>query len=265
MVAAMAADWRTTTLGRTGLTVGRLGMSSSYGMPAAALERAFERGANYFYWGSLRKKGFAEGLRNLARYRERFVLVVQSYAPAGWMVRRSVERALRRLGFDYADVLLLGMWSRPVPPRILEAGDELKRRGLIRFLAVSTHKRPLAARLARDPAYDILHIRYNAVHTGAEHDIFPHLPGNPPGIVAYTATSWRQLLGHRRIPKDERTPTAGDCYRFVLSNPAVDVCMTGTADLEQTEHALDALDRGPLSEEEMAWMRRVGRAIYGKR
>lgn len=261
----MAADWRTAILGRTGVTVCRLGMSSSYGMPAAALERAFERGANYFYWGSLRKDGFAEGLRNLARRREQFVLVVQSYAPAGWMVRRSLEKALRRLGFDYADVLLLGMWGRPVPPRILDAVAEMKRRGLVRFLGVSTHKRPLAAQLAHDPAYDILHIRYNAVHTGAERDIFPHLPENPPGIVAYTATSWRQLLGHRRIPKHEKVPTAGDCYRFVLSNPAVDVCMTGAADMEQTEHALDALDRGPLSEEEMDWMRRLGRAIYGKR
>ena len=37
-------------LGRTGLQVGRMGIAASYGVPAAAVERAFEHGVNYFYW-----------------------------------------------------------------------------------------------------------------------------------------------------------------------------------------------------------------------
>ncbi|HEX9241818.1 MAG TPA: hypothetical protein VF875_05195, partial [Anaeromyxobacter sp.] len=53
------------TLGRTGLRVGRLGLSSSYGMPAAAVEAAFEQGMNYLYFGSIRRGGFAEALRHL--------------------------------------------------------------------------------------------------------------------------------------------------------------------------------------------------------
>ena len=42
-------------LGRTGLKAGRLGISSSYGAPAAAFEEAFERGCNYFVMGSFMK------------------------------------------------------------------------------------------------------------------------------------------------------------------------------------------------------------------
>jgi len=38
-----------TILGRTGLKVGRIGISAAYGAPANAIEEAFERGANYFY------------------------------------------------------------------------------------------------------------------------------------------------------------------------------------------------------------------------
>jgi predicted aldo/keto reductase-like oxidoreductase len=72
------------------------------------------------------------------------------------------------------------------------------------------------------------------------------------------------LLGHRRIPRTEKTPTAADCYRFVLAQPAVNVCMTGPADATQFQQALEALDRGPMSEDELAWMRRVGDAIYNK-
>jgi hypothetical protein len=35
-------------LGQTGLSVGRLGISSSYGANAEAFEEAFDRGCNYF-------------------------------------------------------------------------------------------------------------------------------------------------------------------------------------------------------------------------
>jgi aryl-alcohol dehydrogenase-like predicted oxidoreductase len=93
-------------------------------------------------------------------------------------------------------------------------------------------------------------------------------------LVAYTATSWGQLLGKKSIasavrlahpvPADEKTPTAADCYRFVLARPEVDVCMTGPANGAEMDQALDALRLPPMSEEELAWMHRVGRAVSGK-
>ena len=135
----------------------------------------------------------------------------------------------------------------------------------MRYLAVSTHNRPLIARLAPDPQFDIFHVRYNAVHRGAEREVFPQLlVGNPPGLVSFTATSWRQLLDHKRIPPGEKIPTAADCYRFVLTEPAVNICMTGPSDAAQFEQAVEALRRGPMAADELAWMRRVGDAIYGK-
>jgi len=42
-------------LGKTGLQVGRLGISSSFGAPAPAFEEAFEKGCNYFTWGTFIK------------------------------------------------------------------------------------------------------------------------------------------------------------------------------------------------------------------
>ncbi len=253
-------------LGRTGIEVCRIGLASSYGAPASTVETAFEHGVNYFYWGSLRREQFGEGLRRIALRRERFLLVLQSYSRIAALVGPSVERALRALDFEYADVLLLGLWNGAVPPRILEACRKLRDRGLVRHLAVSTHNRPLIAQLAGDPEFDIFHVRYNAVHRGAEREVFAQLPAqNPPGLVSFTATSWRQLLGDKRIPPGERVPTAADCYRFVLSQPAVNICMTGPANAAQFQDGLEALQRGPMSPEEMAWMRRVGDAIYGQK
>lgn len=252
-------------LGRTGIDVGRLGLASSYGAPASVVQQALEHGLNYFYWGTFRRGGFGSGLRALASQRDRFLLVTQSYSRLASLIGPSLERALRTLRFDHTDVLLLGLWNGPLPPRILDACHRLRERGLVRFLAISTHNRPLVPSLATCPVPDIFHVRYNAVHRGAEHEVFPHLPAqSPPGLVSFTATSWRQLLGHKRIPPGERVPTAADCYRFVLSQPAVNVCMTGPANGAQFQTALGALRLGPMTHDELAWMRRVGDAIYGK-
>ena len=267
--------YKSAVLGRTGLRVGRLGVASSYGVPTDAVERAFDRGVNYFYWGSARTKAFGEALRHLAPQRERFVLMIQSYTRVAGLMGWSLEKALRALRFDHADLLLLGLWNKPVPERILDAGRKLKERGLVKHLAVSTHKRVRVPEIAAESDFDVIHFRYNAAHPGAEQDIFPHLPAaNLPGLVAYTATSWGQLLGKktfqsvmartRPLPPDEKTPTAADCYRFVLTRPEVDVCMTGPANGAEMDQALEALTRGPMSEDELAWMRRVGRAVSGK-
>ncbi len=262
-------------LGRSGLEVGRLGISSSYGIPGDGLERAFERGVNYIYWGSRRLASFGEGLKRLSPQRDRFVLVIQSYTRVAGLMAWSLERALRALSFDHADVLLLGMWNKEVPPRILDAARQLKQRGLVRFLAVSTHQRKLVPQIAAAHDFEVVHFRYNAAHPGAEQDIFPQLPAaDRPGLVAFTPTSWGQLLGKsplqrislgsHPLPKGERTPTATDCYRYVLSRPEVDVCMTGPSNWTRMEEALEALRLGPMSQEELAWMQRVGRAVAGK-
>ncbi len=252
-------------LGRTGIVAGRIGLASGYGCPGEAVERAFDLGLNYFYWGSIRRDSFAQGLRRLMPQRDRFALVIQSYSRIAALIPWSLERALRKLGTDHADVFLLGLRNKETTPRILEAALRLRERGLVRHLALSTHQRPLAVRLANDSPYDVLHIRYNAVHTGAEQDIFPHLPtGNRPGLVCFTATSWKQLMNPRKTPAGERTPAAADCYRFVLTEPSIDVCIAGPANAEQFKAVLTALDSGPMQTDELAWMRRVGSAIYGK-
>lgn len=275
MAGESAVSFERAILGRTGLEVGRLGVASGYGVPGAAVEEAFERGVNYMFWGSRRSQSFGAALKHLRPQRERIVLVVESYTRVGSLLSTSLERALRTLGFDYTDVLLLGLWNKLVPARILDAAQKLKQRGLARFLGVSTHKRSLVPRIAAGHDFDVVHYRYNAAHPGAEQDIFPHLPETSrPGLVAFTATSWRQLLGQaplqgilpgtHRIPKSERVPSATDCYRYVLTRPEVDVCVAGPANAAQMQQALEALTLGPMTGDQFEWMRRVGRAVAGK-
>jgi aryl-alcohol dehydrogenase-like predicted oxidoreductase len=254
-------------LGRTGLAVCRLGVAASYGAPAEAYEEAFERGVNYFYWGAVRKESMAGAIRNIIARgkRDELVILLQSYSRSAALMERFFCKGLKALGIDRADVMLLGWHNRPPPPRIMERALAMRERGLFRFLAISGHNRPLFPDLAKEGVIDIFHLRYNAVHRGAEQEVFAKIPQeNRPGLVTFTATRWGDLLNPKKMPPGERVPRGADCYRFVLNNLAVDICLTGPGNTGEMREALAALELGPLSDEEMARMRRLGDYIHAK-
>lgn len=263
---ATAQDFTHRDFAAVGKRVHRLGLAGNYGIDEAGMRRAFERGINYVFWTALRSGGLTRVLREVLRQdRERYVVATgTTFGYFAGQVRRSAERALKVLGTDYLDIFQLNWlgttsaWTEGT----VEALVRLKEEGKVRALGVSIHDRPRAGRLAEDSPLSMLMVRYNAAHPGAERDIFPHLETRRPSVVAYTATAWRRLL-RRPAGWQEPVPTAGDCYRFCLSNPHVDVVLNGPASLTQLEQNLAALERGPLSQEEMQWMRRFGQVVHG--
>jgi aryl-alcohol dehydrogenase-like predicted oxidoreductase len=252
-------------LGRSHLSVGPLGVSGGYGVRSGPLLKAFDRGVNYFYHGTRRADGMRVAIRELVASgrREELVIVVQSYSRWPWYLERSLARSLSDLGVDHADVLLLGWYNKGPGASVLERAERMREKGMFRYLAISGHHRPAFVDFAGDPRFSILHIRYNAAHTGAEHDIFPHLSKDGgPGVVAYTATRWSTLLKPGRMPPGERPLRGRDAYRFVLSNPSFHVCMSGPRDGSEMDEALAALEAGPLSSEEEERIRRLGRYVH---
>ena len=255
---------QTTTLGRTGLRVGRLGLGAGYGAPAAAYEMAFERGCNYFYWTS-RKSGMREAIRGIVGrgQRDRLVVALQSYARSGALMEYSLGKALRALGLDYADVFILGWHNRNPSPRLIERALAMRAQGMFRYLGMSGHNRPLFAAMAAREGFDIFQVRYNAAHRGAETEVFPQLKGQ--GVVSYTATRWGHLLQARRMPPGEGPPPSRDCYRFALSHPSVDVCLCGPRNMEQMQEALQTLDSRSMDEAERTRMRTIGNHVHRRR
>ncbi len=249
---------------RLGKRLFRLGLSGSFELGEAGYREALER-FQYVFW-SPRMKGLTRALRGaLVRDRERYAVSagpLLGYFPGA--ARRAAEGALRTLGVEYLDVFQLYWLGRmsAFTGAIQEELAKLREEGKIRAAGVSIHDRVRAGKLAEDSILDLLMIRYNAAHTGAEQEIFPYIARRRPAVVAYTATAWRRLL---RAPAGwkGRVPTAGDCYRFCLASPHVDVVLSGPRSVAELRENLAALEKGPLSPEEMLLLRRFGRAVHG--
>jgi len=254
------------TLGRSGLSTARMGIGADAGIDAKALEWAFEQGINYFYWGTRRSPGMRDAIRNLApRHRDSLIIALQSYDPTGLSTAFTFRRGLRQLGIEYADVLILGKRDAPLSRRVVDSALALRAAGLVRHLCVSAHDRSLFAPHLALGIFDLMMVRYNCAHTGAEREVFPLLEGRAdrPGVLCYNSTRWGHLFDAAWMPPGETTPTPTDLYRFVLSHPVVDLVLTAPRNREQLERNLVTLRQGPPDPDERAWLQRVGKFVHG--
>ena len=163
------------------------------------------------------------------------------------------------------------------PGGVWEVLARFKREGALRMIGLTSHQRQLAARWARQTrvqanagpevadapratvavatetgtagdgsgpyCLDMLMIRYNAAHRGAEREIFPVTTARRMPVVTYTGLRWRALL--EPTPDDPagfQPPSAADCYRFCLSDPAVSVALMAPGDRGHLEQNLRLLD-----------------------
>lgn len=138
--------------------VHRLGLALNYGIDAAGVEAAAERGLNYFYVSAARTGAVRPAVRRLLQKdRERFVVAAgPSMGWFGFSVRRGLEKWLRELGTDYLDVLQLpwvGVGSA-LTGGTLEALLALKAEGKARAIGLSTHDRPRAGKLVEQSPFD---------------------------------------------------------------------------------------------------------------
>lgn len=262
----MTSPFTARQLKAVGKSVHPLGLALNYGIDAAGLEQALERGVNYLFYTRMRTGHLVPTLKAaLGKNRERYVIASgPSMAFFARDVRVGLEGLLRKLGTDYLDVLQV-FWAgvtSSLRPAVIDELVRLRESGKVRAIGVSIHDRERAGRLAEDSPLDLFMIRYNAAHPGAERDIFPHLAKRRPALVAYTATSWGKLL---KAPKgwSEAPMTPGDCYRFCLTDPHVDVVLNGPKNFSELEQNLTAVERGPMSDTELQHWRSFGQLVHG--
>lgn len=242
---------RFTSLGKDLPDVCRLGVATrgNTTLDPEDVHWAIERGVNYFNWCG-RPDGLSRAIGELGCARREVAVAAQFKARTADGAEREFDWILEEIGSDRLDVATFYYvesneeWRDVVSPG--GAWDVLRRRkseGQLGLIGLTSHQRSLAARWASEGRLDMLMVRYNAAHRGAEDDVFPVTKRIGIPVVTFTGLRWRDLLAETPSdPPHYEPPGAADCYRFCLSNESVSVAITapnGRRELEKNLHLLD--------------------------
>ena len=243
----------------------RLGLASHVQADLSAEDVLFalDYGVNFLNWaGDADTEGqpdaFSEGISVLGDRREEVVICVQFGSRTAHEAAGELSSLLGKLRTNYIDILTLyyverlDEWQELIAPNgALAYCRAAQKEGCVRQIGITSHQRPLAAEMARSGLIDVLMIRYNAAHRGAEREVFPVSDELAMPVIAYTATRWGALA--RPTPSDPPgflVPAAPDWYRFVLQSPSVAVVLAAPYSRSELEQDLAVLGQGPLSAEE---------------
>lgn len=217
---------------------------------------AIERGINYLNWCG-HPDGMSTAVSGLGKARKDVVVACQFKARTADEAHREFEWILGETGSNFLDIATLyyveseAEWQEIIAPGgAWEALAELKNSGALKMIGLTSHQRKLAANWIGSLAdgedtyhLDMLMIRYNAAHRGAETEVFPAARERGAPVVAFTGLRWRELL--KATPNDPpgfSPPSAAECYRFCLANPNVAIALTAPGDRKHLEANLSLLD-----------------------
>jgi predicted aldo/keto reductase-like oxidoreductase len=249
----------------------RLGLATrgATRLTADDFQVALDRGVNFLNWCGT-PNALCDFIAGLGPRRRDVVVGVQFEARTAAEAEAELTRLLDELNTSYVDVLTFYYVEEPEewrqisgPGGALEYCRAARRAGKVRRLGLTSHQRPLAADAARSGLLDLLMIRYNAAHRGAEQEVFPVTDALRLPVVVYTCLRWGALL--RPTPDDPPgwvVPRAPAWYRFALQAPSVTVALMAPDDRAELEEDLTVLEaRQPLSAEEYELLAAHGRRV----
>jgi predicted aldo/keto reductase-like oxidoreductase len=249
----------------------RLGLATRGGghLTVPDVHHALDRGVNFLNWpGS--PDALSRAIAALGPRRREVMVGVQFEARRAADARRELDSILTTLRTDHVDVLTYyyveeaSEWEEIIGPGgAHDYCQQAKQAGKVRLLGVTSHQRPLAATMAQSGLLDLLMIRYNAAHRGAEQDVFPVTDALHMPVIVYTCLRWGAL--REATPDDPPgfvPPPAPAWYRFALQAPSVTVALMAPDNRAELEEDLTVLDApGPLSVEEYARLAEHGARV----
>jgi predicted aldo/keto reductase-like oxidoreductase len=259
------------TVPRTGRPVCRLGLATrgQTSLTVNDIHGALDRGINFLNWCGT-PNSLSQTIAALGSRRSEVVVCVQFEARTAAEAKAELSQILRELRTDYVDVLTFyyveerAEWQQLISQAgALELCQEAKRQGQVRLLGLTSHQRLLAAEAVRSGLLDLLMIRYNAAHRGAETQVFPLTDARGIPVVVYTCLRWGELL--LPTPDDPpgfEVPRAPAWYRFALQMPSVSVALMAPDNRAELEEDLTLLEiEGSLRPEDYGQLAAHGQRV----
>ncbi len=245
-------------LGKTGLEVSPLGFGCMTTPEPSVIERAANLGINYFDTGRVYQNGNNERMVGAALKgkRQQVIIASKTIAKTKREALADLETSLRELRTDYLDIWYLHNKNLPedVSDELIEAQQEAKKAGKIRFTGVSTHfnMADMLGYLVERGETDVTLASYNFTMAPDLTDAIDSARRAGMGVVAMKVLAG----GFSRIQRGDRLYGAAPealtrtlrkqgaplaAIKWVLKNPSVDtaaICMTNFDQLEENLLAL---------------------------
>ena len=213
------------TLPRTGLDVSRACMGtmtfgSQAGLAAsqAMVDKCLDAGINFFDTANVYNQGRSEEILGQCLGSERKNVILASKARGAMgtgpeyvglsrpAIRRAIGDSLRRLGTDYLDIYYLHQPDYETPvEETLDAMEELRREGKIRYAATSNHASWQVAEIlwiSEKKGYPppvISQPMYNLLARGIEQEYLPFTRRFQVSVVSYNPLAGGLLTGKQEL------------------------------------------------------------------
>jgi hypothetical protein len=241
-----------------------------------AIAAAYDAGINFFFltadmhWPIYRAT--REGLRLLFErgggIRDDVVVGVVSYVTQPEFCYAPYIEVLGEVpGLERVDLTIIGgAYAAEFPTRrTVYAQHRLGQIPGARALGCTFHERSASVAALNEGTIDVGFVRYNAIHRGAEVDVFPRLSPDRRSLCYNfkstigngTNADWARL----GLGADYWRPHATDAYRYVLRRPEVDGVLCGLPTARAVSDLATAIARGPLDEEEIEYMSDLGHLL----
>jgi len=267
----MSYELPTITLGRTGLTVTRLGIGGAYCKTPDGYRAALDCGVNYLDTARAYHDGDDERIvgEALIGRRDQVILATKTEKRDAAGAREELETSLRLLRTDHIDIWQIHYLNTEAdreqvlgPGGAMETAIAAREQGLVRYIGVTGHTWPEIAKAAATGLFDTVLCWYNCAMPEPNEALFPQAVAHNMGVVIMSATSTEKLLQADKVPAGQEIPPVEDFYRYVLSHPAVSLSVMGLRDVASFARVARALsERATLEPEELRRMEAYGALV----
>jgi aryl-alcohol dehydrogenase-like predicted oxidoreductase len=239
-------DYR--VLGQSGLKVTTMGFGCMITSDPTVIERAADIGVNYFDTARGYQNGNCERMVGAALKARRKNLIVSTKSGAATKegLLKDLDTSLKELGMDYVDIWYLHGKSKAdqITAELMEAQNEAKKAGKIRFAGVSMHSghQEVIPFVAKQNHFDVVLTTYNFAMEPFMEGLVKTLKDANIGVVAM------KVMAGGKKQKDEKTRgilmrdgASLAALKWVLRNKNVTTTIPSITDNDQLEENLKAM------------------------
>ncbi len=240
------------------LTISPLQQNFSPARAADLMEYAFSKGINFFDTAEIYESyHLFKEFFNRELPREEIYVSTKCYAYDKKTAQESLEKALEGMGIDYVDILMLHEQESEHTLRghgeALEYFSEMKKKGFIRHLGMSTHYVQGVLAGAEHPLIEVIHPIINKAGLG----IIGGSREDMEEALVYAKKKGKFIFAMKALGGGHLLKNYGEALEYVLGLDSIDALAIGMQSREEVDANLAAVMEGKISSRSVEKSRRL--------